>query len=333
MGIDKKTKARGTKAQKTKELIRKLKQGDQSALARAITLLEEGELDVVSLEDMIGNTGKSYRIGFTGPPGAGKSSLIDWLLKHIRSTNAMAGVLATDPSSPFTGGAILGDRIRMQHHFLDQRVFIRSLGSRGAKGGISRIARDASYLMQAAGYKFIIIETVGVGQTELDIMNIADAVVVVLVPESGDVVQTMKAGLMEIANIFVVNKADREGSKQMVNALNFIIETSRTRDTVWQIPILLTNALDGTGTEELFQTILKYREFLDCDTNTDLFLRKRLHELQQIAVEQTGAHVENAIKELSTGKFKSKLKDPSFSIYRLLREIMHKKEFLNNIFK
>lgn len=338
MGINKKTETRKiasqkTKAQKTKALISKLKQGDPSALARAITLLEEGELDVVSLEDIIGNTGKPYRIGFTGPPGAGKSSLIDWLIKHIRNTNEMVGVLATDPSSPFTGGAILGDRIRMQHHFLDDKVFIRSLGSRGAKGGISRIARDASYLMQAAGYKFIILETVGVGQTELDIMNIADAVVVVLVPESGDVVQTMKAGLMEIANIFVVNKADREGSKQMVNALNFIIETSQTRDNMWQIPILLTNALDGTGTKELFQTILKYLKFLASHTNTDLFLRKRLYELQQIAVEQTSAHVESTIKELSTGKYKSKLKDPSFSIYRLLKEITHNKEFLNKIFK
>lgn len=318
---------------KFQALINKLKQGDVAALARAITLLEEGEIDIASLDGIIGSTGSSYRIGFTGPPGAGKSSLIDWLIKHIRNTKEMVGVLATDPSSPFTGGAILGDRIRMQHHFLDQHVFIRSLGSRGAKGGISRIARDASYLMQAAGYKFIILETVGVGQTELDVMNIADAVVVVLVPESGDVIQTMKAGLMEIANIFVVNKADREGSKQIVNALNFIIETSQARHNAWEIPVLLTNGLDGSGTEELFQTLLKYGEFIQSHTNTDLFIQKRLHELQQIAVEQISAHIENKIEELSMGHYLPKLKDPSFSLYRLLNEIKQNKEFFDRILK
>ncbi len=318
---------------RTKKLIDKLKQGDVSALARSITLIEEGELDISSIEDLINGKGKSYRIGFTGPPGAGKSSLIDWLIKHMRNSNEMVGVLATDPSSPFTGGAILGDRIRMQHHFLDQQVFIRSLGSRGAKGGISRITRDASYLMQAAGYKFIILETVGVGQTELDIMNIADTVAVVLVPESGDFVQTMKAGLMEIANIFVVNKADREGSKQMLNSLKFLIETSNAVQDMWQIPVVLTNGLDGTGTDELFRTILRHIDFLNSHTDTELFLRKRLHELKQIASEQLSTNIEDAINGSTMGDYISKLKNPSISPYKILKQLMQDKSFLEKILK
>lgn len=318
---------------RTKKLIEKLKQGDVSALARAITLIEEGELDISSVDTFIGSTRRSCRIGFTGPPGAGKSSIIDWLIKHIRGANEMVGVLATDPSSPFTGGAILGDRIRMQHHFLDQQVFIRSLGSRGAKGGISRIARDASYLMQAAGYTYIILETVGVGQTELDIMNIADTVVVVLVPESGDFIQTMKAGLMEIANIFVVNKSDREGSNRMVSALQFIIETSPSSADAWKTPVVLTNGLDGTGTDELFRTIVKHSEFLHDNADTGLFLRRRLNELKQLATEQLSVNIENTINESDLGAYAAKLKDPLFSLYKILGQLMHDKDFLGKILK
>jgi len=318
---------------KTRNLIDKLKTGDISALARAITLLEEGELDITSLEDIIGLAGKAYRIGFTGPPGAGKSSLVNWLIKHIRSAHETVGVLATDPSSPFTGGAILGDRIRMQYHFLDEQVFIRSLGSRGSKGGISRIARDASYLMRAAGYKFIILETVGVGQTELDIMNIADTVAVVLVPESGDFIQTMKAGMMEIANIFVVNKSDREGSKQMLNALKFLVDTSQSAQSSWQIPVMLTNGLDGTGTQELYQTIQKHIEFLNERVETDSFLNRRLAELKQIAIEQFSTRIENAVEEFSTSNYLTQLKNPSVSLYGILNKIIHNKEFLNKLLK
>ncbi|MCL4557602.1 MAG: methylmalonyl Co-A mutase-associated GTPase MeaB [Deltaproteobacteria bacterium] len=314
-------------------LIDKLKQGDTAALARLITLLEEGELDMASIEHIVGKTGVSFKIGFTGPPGAGKSSLIDWIMKHIRAAGGTVGVLATDPSSPFTGGAILGDRIRMQHHFLDDRVFIRSLGSRGASGGISRIARDASYLMQAAGYGFIILETVGVGQTELDIMDIADTVAVVLVPESGDFVQAMKAGLMEAADIFVVNKADREGSRQMVSAIKFLIETSPPGHDSWQVPVMPTNGLDGTGTAELFGTVLAHREFLGSHGNADLMLRKRLHELKQIVIEHLGMRVDGMISEALMSGYSEELADPSVSVYSILNRLMHDERLLGMLLK
>ncbi len=317
----------------TIDLINRLKQGNTRALARAITLLEEGELDIPSVDRFLGKTGKSFKIGVTGPPGAGKSSLIDWLIKHIRNSGERVGVLATDPSSPFTGGAILGDRIRMQHHFLDDSVFIRSLGSRGAQGGISRITRDASHLMQAAGYEFIILETVGVGQTELDIMNIADTVLVVLVPESGDFIQAMKAGLMEIADIFVVNKSDREGSKQMVNTLKFLTETSPSGHDTWQIPIMPTNGLDGTGTAELLQTIKKYIEFMERHQETALFFRKRLHGLKQLIIEQLCVMIDSTINEEVQYNYKKELSDPSISLYSIFNRIMHDKDFADRILK
>ncbi len=317
----------------TIDLINRLKHGDTRALARAITLLEEGELDIPSVDHLIGMTGKSFKIGVTGPPGAGKSSLIDWLIKHIRNSGETVGVLATDPSSPFTGGAILGDRIRMQHHFLDDGVFIRSLGSRGAQGGISRITRDASHLMHGAGYEFIILETVGVGQTELDIMNIADTVLVVLVPESGDFIQAMKAGLMEIADIFVVNKSDREGSKQMVNTLKFLTESSRQEHDTWQIPIMPTNGLDGTGTAELLQTIKKHIAFMEIHIETALFFRKRLHGLKQLIIEQLSVRIDSAIDEGVPEIYRKELSDPSISLYSIFNHIMHDKDFTNRILK
>jgi LAO/AO transport system kinase len=312
------------------DLINKIKQGDTPALARAITLLEEGEIDMLSIDSLLEHKDRSIKIGVTGPPGAGKSSLIDWLIRHIRNTGEKVGVLATDPSSPFTGGAILGDRIRMQHHFLDDQVFIRSLGSRGAHGGISRITRDASHLMQVAGYKFVILETVGVGQTELDIMNIADTVLVVLVPESGDFVQAMKAGLMEIANIFVVNKSDRQGSTQMVNAIKLLIETSQTTEDAWQVPVLLTNGLDGTGTLELFQTILKHIEFINTHKEDAFYLRKRLHGLKQLILEHISIRLEGVLNEKGM-KYKKELSDPSISLYTILNRMLNDKDLLSKI--
>lgn len=315
-----------------KNLIDMVKQGNMSALARAITLLEEGELDMLSLEPTLTNNAMPIKIGVTGPPGAGKSSLIDWLIKHIRKTGADVGVLATDPSSPFTGGAILGDRIRMQHHFLDEHVFIRSLGSRGSQGGISRITRDAAYLMQIAGYKYIILETVGVGQTELDIMNIADTVLVVLVPESGDFIQAMKAGLMEIADIFVVNKSDREGSKQMVNAIKFLLETSEPSVDTWSTPVLSTNGLDGTGTLDLFQTILKHTEFINTHHNDTVFFKKRLINLKQLIIEQISIQLDSLMNdEKLINDYKEKLLDPSISLYTILKQILKDNRFLTKL--
>lgn len=313
------------------DLIARLKEGDTPALARAITLLEEGEIDMLSIDNLLENGTKSFKIGVTGPPGAGKSSLIDWIIRHIRNRGEKVGVLATDPSSPFTGGAILGDRIRMQHHFLDDQVFIRSLGSRGSQGGISRITRDAAHLMQVAGYKFVILETVGVGQTELDIMNIADIVIVVLVPESGDFVQTMKAGLMEIADIFVVNKSDRDGANQMVNAIKLLIETSQSSEGAWQVPVLLTNGLDGTGTLELFQTILRYIEFINTHKEDAFYLKKRLHGLRQLILEHINIKLEALLNGEVVGTYKKELLDPSISLYSILNRMLKDKNMLLKI--
>ncbi|MCZ7585770.1 MAG: methylmalonyl Co-A mutase-associated GTPase MeaB [Deltaproteobacteria bacterium] len=195
------------------DLVKRLLAGERRALARMISLVEARAVDVATvMSEIYPATGRAAILGFTGPPGAGKSTLVDKVTILLREREMTVGVLAIDPSSPFSGGALLGDRIRMHRHFGDDGVFIRSLGTRGSHGGLSRATRDAARLMDAAGFDVVIVETVGVGQTELDIMELARTTTVVLVPESGDVVQTMKAGLTEIADIFVVNKSDRQGS-------------------------------------------------------------------------------------------------------------------------
>ncbi|MBI4640630.1 MAG: methylmalonyl Co-A mutase-associated GTPase MeaB, partial [Candidatus Tectomicrobia bacterium] len=218
------------------DLVERMISGDERALARLISLAEN---DAEELPDLISRlfpyTGRGYCIGVTGPPGAGKSTIVDKLTQWIRQRGETVGILAVDPTSPFTGGAVLGDRIRMQQHYLDKGVFIRSMASRGSQGGLAKAARNAIKLLDASGKDFIIVETVGVGQTELDIMRVADTVMVVLVPEAGDAIQTMKAGLMEIADIFVVNKADREGADAIRNDLITMLHLSPRYDW-WDVP-------------------------------------------------------------------------------------------------
>jgi LAO/AO transport system kinase len=214
------------------------------------------------LERIYPRTGRCYSIGVTGPPGAGKSSLVDKLIPRMRAEGKTVGVVAVDPSSPFTGGAVLGDRIRMQRHALDDGVFIRSLGTRGTHGGLSRATRDVLRLLDAFGMDVVIIETVGVGQTELDIVDIADTTMVVLVPESGDTIQTMKAGLMEIAEIFIVNKADRQGADRIMTELKSMVELGERRDSGWKIPVLLCQANRDQGTDAVYETLGQHRAYL-----------------------------------------------------------------------
>jgi LAO/AO transport system kinase len=248
--------------------------GEKLALAKLVTLVENGSRHVPEImEKAFPLTGRCLSLGVTGPPGAGKSTLVDQLIARMRRQDLTVGVIAIDPSSPFSGGAVLGDRIRMQRHALDEGVFIRSFSTRGSHGGLSRATGDVLRLFDAFGMDVVIIETVGVGQTELDVMNIADTTLVVLVPESGDTVQTMKAGLMEIADLFIVNKADRDGAQRMEMQLQSMVEMSNVAETGWKIPVLQCQALRDKGIDAVETAISEHKVYREA--SPDQGLRKR----------------------------------------------------------
>ena len=231
-------------------VVSSLLEGDQRALSRLISLMERGDPEIgPALERLFPHTGTAYCVGITGPPGVGKSSLVDALVQLERDENRQVGVVAVDPSSPFSGGALLGDRVRMQRHYLDSGVFIRSIATRGTLGGMPRVIKGVVRLLDAASKDMVVVETVGVGQTELDVMEVADTVVVALVPELGDSVQALKAGLMEIADIYVVNKGDLGGADRMVNAIESMLHMGPARNG-WKPPVLVTQAVHETGPED-----------------------------------------------------------------------------------
>ena len=245
------------------EPLRRLLEGDNLALSRLISLVERGDPGGAEvMEAVYPYTGKAYCIGVTGPPGVGKSTLVDRLAQVIRGEGLSVGIIAVDPTSPYSGGAFLGDRIRMQRHYLDPGVFIRSMAIRGGPGDLPRIVRGAVRLMDASGRDMVMVETLGVGQAELGIMGVADTVVVTLMPEAGDTIQTLKAGLMEIADIYVVNKADREGANQMVAAITFMLKTAPVPGD-WPAPVLATQAHNNEGVVELYGSIQRHRDFLE----------------------------------------------------------------------
>jgi LAO/AO transport system kinase len=272
--------------------------GDRLALARLITRVENRAPEVPEIMRAIHErTGRAYVLGITGPPGAGKSTLVDRVTSRLRAQGLAVGVIAVDPSSPFTGGAVLGDRIRMQTHTLDPDVFIRSMATRGSLGGLARATGDVIKLMDAFGFPWIIIETVGVGQTELDIIRQVDTTVVALVPESGDSIQAMKAGLMEVADVFVVNKADRDGAHALMAELRFSVHLHYTsgggpKDVDWEVPILAAQAANDVGIDELMTQVERHRAVLEqagaLETRRQA---RRRAELEALLVEEFTAQV------------------------------------------
>ncbi|HET6200396.1 MAG TPA: methylmalonyl Co-A mutase-associated GTPase MeaB [Candidatus Acidoferrales bacterium] len=239
--------------------VEQVRAGDVRAVSRAMTEIENRTGDAENLmRQLFPHTGNSYCIGITGAPGTGKSTLVDRMASFYRAQKQTVGVIAVDPSSPFTGGAILGDRIRMQGHASDSGVFIRSMATRGSLGGLSQATSDAALLLDAAGKKYVLVETVGVGQGEVEIVRLADCTVVVLVPGMGDDVQNLKAGLMEIADVFVLNKADREGADRFEQQLRAILQLVPERNG-WKPPIVLTVATENKGIEDLSRQIERFR--------------------------------------------------------------------------
>ena len=235
--------------------------GDLRAMARLITLVEsESSAADGIMRAIYPHTGRAHIVGITGSPGAGKSTFSDKLIMSLKEQGASVGVVAVDPSSPFTGGAILGDRLRMQRHALDPSVFIRSMGSRGSLGGLGKATYEAALILDACGKDVVLIETVGVGQSEIDIMKIADTVCLLLVPGMGDDIQIMKAGIMEIADVFVVNKADRDGADRIVNEVNIMLDLLGERP--WRPPVLKTVAETGEGVGAMGGALKGHRDFL-----------------------------------------------------------------------
>ncbi|MEW6145270.1 MAG: methylmalonyl Co-A mutase-associated GTPase MeaB [Thermodesulfobacteriota bacterium] len=258
-------------------LIDKMLSGDRASLARLISIAESRHKSLPEILMRLAPAMREpYIIGITGPPGAGKSTITNRLIRSYRDMDKKVGVLAVDPSSPFTGGAILGDRIRMHDHAMDDGVFIRSISTRGTHGGLSRATVEITKLYGAYGMDYVIIETVGVGQTELDIVGVADTVLVVLVPEAGDSVQTMKAGLMEIADVFIVNKADREGAALIAAEIKQVVSLRRAGG--WTPSVLLTSALSGEGIEGIIEAVEKHRDYLSGSGKLITKKEKRIEE-------------------------------------------------------
>jgi LAO/AO transport system kinase len=262
--------------------VDRIRAGDVRALARAISTIEDNRPESRELLKAIFNfTGRARVIGLTGAPGAGKSTLVDQLAREYRKQERTVGIIAVDPTSPYTGGAILGDRIRMQSHHADPGIYIRSMATRGNLGGLARATTDAATVLDAAGKDIVLIETVGVGQDEIDIVRLADVTVVILVPGMGDDVQTIKAGIMEIADIFVINKSDREGAERVEREIRSM-QSLAIRSDKWTPPIVKTVATDGRGIPELAAAIVNYEQFLQ---QKDLLLKKKISSWRERLIE------------------------------------------------
>ena len=274
-----------------------VRSGDRRALARAITLVENRDALAYELvAELYPETGKAYAVGLTGPPGVGKSSLISALVRHVRAHETTVGVVSVDPSSPFSQGALLGDRIRLADHFLDPGVFIRSMGTRGHLGGLAEATLQALLLLDAAGKELVFLETVGTGQSEVEIIGIADTVLLVLMPGSGDSVQALKAGIMEIPDVIAINKMDHPAATTMLNEVRSILTLDRERD--WRPPIVLTEATRGENVPELWEKIEAHRAHLVASGQLEERRARNLaREVFSVASSRAKQHLEHAVED------------------------------------
>ncbi len=279
------------------QLAAGVRAGDRRALARAISLVENGDPTSFELvRELYPETGNAFAIGVTGPPGVGKSSLISSLVRHVREQERTVGVISVDPSSPFTHGALLGDRIRLSDHFLDPGVFIRSMGTRGHIGGLAEATLQAALLLDAAGKELVFLETVGAGQSEVEVIGIADTVLLVLQPGSGDSVQALKAGIMEIPDVIAINKLDHPAAKTMQSEVRSILSLDRER--AWKPPIVLTEALRGENVAKLWERIEEHRVFLEADGLLEERRRRNLAgEVFAVASSRAKSHLQAAVAD------------------------------------
>jgi len=310
-------------SQQRQHTIERLRAGDPRTLARAISTVENrapGWLEL--LKDLFHLTGKARIIGLTGAPGAGKSTLVDQLAKHYRKEKHSVGIIAVDPTSPYTGGAILGDRIRMQDHHSDAGIYIRSMATRGSLGGLAATTADVATVLDASGRDRILIETVGVGQDEVEIVRLADVTVVILVPGMGDDVQTIKAGIMEIADIFVINKSDREGAERVEREIR-AMQSLAARNDHWVPPVVKTVASEGVGTGELATAIAQYeahlqKENLAFKKTVESWQERLVEMLRDAMLEKARAYVNGTSLERYASEIAGHKRDP----YSLVEEIV-----------
>jgi LAO/AO transport system kinase len=303
-----------------------VRSGDRRALARAITLVENSEpLAYDLVRDLYPETGRAYAVGVTGPPGVGKSSLISALVRHVREQGRSVGVISVDPSSPFSQGALLGDRIRLADHFLDPEVFIRSMGSRGHQGGLAEATLQALLLLDAAGKELVFLETVGTGQGEVEVIGIADTVVLVLMPGSGDSIQALKAGIMEIPDVIAINKMDHPAAKTMLNEVRSVL--SLDKDRPWKPPIVLTEAMRGENVDTLWEKVEAHRAFLEGEGLLEQRRRENLAgEVFAVASARAKAHLERAVADDEAlrrllDEVQSRKLDPLTAVREIMREV------------